>query len=65
MGLVSLNYANYNRMHIKFIHPQGAFLLLSDSKVRNIIKEPCESGNPRGLASQGENYSYISLNSSV
>lgn len=65
MGLISLNYANYNRKHVKFIHPQGAFLLLSDSEVRSIIKEPCEPGNPMGLASQGENFSYASLNFSV
>lgn len=65
MGLISLNYANYNRKHVKFIHPQGAFLLLSYSEVRSIIREPCEPENPRGAASQGENFSYDSLNFSV
>lgn len=65
MGLISLNYANYNRKHVKFIHPQGAFLLLSDSDAKSIMKEPCEPGNPWGLASQGDNFLYASLNFSV
>lgn len=59
MGLISLNYANYSRKHAKFIHPQGAFLLLSDSK-RKVFSKNLVNQETLGILQAKERISLMS-----